>query len=102
MGNEPARLNTRYGCFRWALANLCICGDCLEIYPFLRGQKEKGHRMTGAPRALQQGVGGYRSTHMATPMPPPMHSVAKPFFAPRRCISYSSVVSTRAPEAPIG
>ena len=28
-----------------------------------------------------------RSTHMAMPMPPPMHSVAKPFFAPRRCIS---------------
>ena len=38
-----------------------------------------------------------RSTHIATPMPPPMHSVARPRFAPRRCISNSSVFSTRAP-----
>ena len=44
----------------------------------------------------------YRSTHMAMPMPPPMHSVARPFLALRFCISNSSVVSTRAPEAPIG
>jgi hypothetical protein len=28
-----------------------------------------------------------RSTHIATPMPPPMQSVARPFFAPRRRIS---------------
>ena len=27
------------------------------------------------------------STHIATPIPPPMHSVASPFFAPRRFIS---------------
>ena len=27
------------------------------------------------------------STHIATPMPPPMHSVARPFLAPRRRIS---------------
>ena len=38
----------------------------------------------------------------AMPMPPPMQSVARPFLAPRRAISCSSVVSTRAPEAPIG
>src|SRR6266478_2739979 len=36
------------------------------------------------------------------PMPPPMHNVARPFFASRRCISCSSVTRTRAPEAPIG
>ena len=29
----------------------------------------------------------YLSTHMAMPMPPPMHNVAKPFFALRFCIS---------------
>src|SRR5262249_9687715 len=39
---------------------------------------------------------------MAMPMPPPMHSVARPFLALRRCISCSSVTSTRAPEAPMG
>ena len=44
----------------------------------------------------------YLSTHMAMPMPPPMHNVARPFLALRFCISNSSVVSTRAPEAPIG
>ena len=39
---------------------------------------------------------------MAIPMPPPMHSVARPFLASRFCISCSSVTRTRAPEAPIG
>src|SRR5690606_34080240 len=42
------------------------------------------------------------STVIATPMPPPMHSVARPFFAPRRFIANSSVLRMRAPEAPIG
>src|ERR1700733_6484347 len=37
----------------------------------------------------------YLSTHMAIPMPPPMHSVAMPFFACRFCISCKSV--TRMP-----
>src|ERR1700731_1937528 len=36
------------------------------------------------------------------PLPPPMQSVARPFFAPRRCISCRSVTRTRAPDAPIG
>ena len=40
--------------------------------------------------------------HIAMPMPPPMHSVARPFLASRFCISCSSVTSTRAPDAPIG
>ena len=35
-------------------------------------------------------------------MPPPMHSVARPFLASRLAISCSSVTSTRAPDAPIG
>ena len=43
-----------------------------------------------------------RAMHMAMPMPPPMHSVARPFLASRFCISCSSVTSTRAPDAPIG
>src|SRR6185437_8059364 len=43
-----------------------------------------------------------RAMHMAIPMPPPMHSVARPFLASRFCISCSSVTSTRAPEAPTG
>jgi len=41
-------------------------------------------------RRLQNGqiTAGYiASTHMATPMPPPMQSVARPFLAPRRFIS---------------
>ena len=46
--------------------------------------------------------GGQRSMHIATPMPPPMQSVARPFLASRRFISCSRVTSTRAPEAPIG
>jgi hypothetical protein len=43
-----------------------------------------------------------RSTHSAMPMPPPMHSVAMPFLALRRCISNSNVFRMRAPDAPIG
>jgi hypothetical protein len=40
--------------------------------------------------------------HMAMPMPPPMHKVARPFLASRFCISCNSVTSTRAPDAPTG
>src|SRR4051795_8046466 len=47
-------------------------------------------------------LGDYRSTHIAMPMPPPMQSVARPFLASRFCISCSSVISTRAPDAPTG
>ncbi|RVT93660.1 hypothetical protein EOD43_07275 [Sphingomonas crocodyli] len=32
-------------------------------------------------------TGTYRSMHMAMPMPPPMHRVARPFFRSRFCIS---------------
>src|SRR5512134_884438 len=44
----------------------------------------------------------HRSTASATPMPPPMHSDARPFFASRFAISCSSVTRMRQPEAPIG
>src|SRR3974377_2362273 len=44
----------------------------------------------------------YLSIHIAMPMPPPMHSVARPFFALRFCISWSSVTSTPAPAARVG
>src|SRR5208337_1275334 len=54
-------------------------------------------------RSVHRGVPSpYRSTHIATPMPPPTHRVAIPFLAFRLCISYSRVVRMRAPEAPIG
>src|SRR6059058_3654080 len=35
-------------------------------------------------------------------MPPPMHNVARPFFASRFCISWSKVTRMRVPDAPIG
>src|ERR1700733_3906219 len=43
-----------------------------------------------------------RARHIAIPMPPPMHKVARPFLASRFCISCSNVTSTRAPDAPTG
>src|SRR5262245_58595500 len=43
-----------------------------------------------------------RSTVRAMPMPPPMHSVARPRPASRFVISCSSVTRMRAPDAPIG
>jgi MFS family permease len=61
-----------------------------------------GRRSRGGTGRPARGPAVERSTHMATPMPPPMHSVARPFFASRRCISCSSVFRMRAPEAPIG
>ena len=39
---------------------------------------------------------------MATPIPPPIHSVARPFFAFLRCISNNRVFKIRQPEAPMG
>ncbi len=43
-----------------------------------------------------------RSKAMATDPPPPRHSVAMPYRPPRRCSSWSSVATIRAPDAPIG
>src|SRR3954471_23520902 len=42
------------------------------------------------------------STAIAIPIPPPMHSAATPYRFRRAFNAYSSVVSTRAPLAPIG
>ena len=65
--------------------------------------KAKGRRVVADPNPLpSERAVPYRSSVMATPMPPPMHKVARPFLAPRRFISCSSVTSTRAPDAPIG
>src|SRR5262249_49176266 len=54
------------------------------------------------PRRVLALVWSHLSTHIAMPMPPPMQRVARPFFALRFCISWSSVTSTRPPDAPIG
>src|SRR5207253_2760519 len=43
-----------------------------------------------------------RSTTIATAFPPPRHSDARPRRWPRFSSAYSSVVSTREPDAPIG
>src|SRR3989442_85483 len=43
-----------------------------------------------------------RSTTIAAPCPPPMQSVARPSATPRRRISFSSVSTSLAPEAPTG
>jgi hypothetical protein len=51
-------------------------------YMFLKhhGRDKPGHD-------LNQRRTGYRSTHMAMPMPPPIQRVANPFLALRFCIS---------------
>jgi len=51
---------------------------------------QQGDGRSKAPAIKQISATGdttYRSTHMAMPMPPPMHSVARPFLALRFCIS---------------
>ena len=48
------------------------------------------------------GIRSHASTIIAVPMPPPMHSDAAPRPPPRACSAWTSVVSTRAPLAPIG
>src|SRR5690554_383330 len=53
-------------------------------------------------RLIQNHVQHQRSTARATPMPPPIHSVARPFLASRRVISCSRLTRMRQPEAPIG
>src|SRR6185369_13824768 len=60
----------------------------------------RGSAAEGGPGVEPRSYG--RSTASATPMPPPMHSEARPFLALRRAISCSSVTSTRHPDAPIG
>mmetsp|Transcript_96309 Transcript_96309/g.269514 ORF Transcript_96309/g.269514 Transcript_96309/m.269514 type:complete len:250 (-) Transcript_96309:549-1298(-) len=57
--------------------------------------------VAAAPHNLLRGAWG-RSKHMATPCPPPMHSVAKPRCLPVRFISWRRSTATRQPEAPKG
>jgi hypothetical protein len=45
---------------------------------------------------------GQRSTASATPIPPPIQRLARPFRASRRAISCSKVTRIRHPDAPIG
>ncbi len=59
-------------------------------------------RLTAAGRRMHELDATTRSTASATPLPPPRHSAAMPRFELRRFSAYSSVVSTRAPLAPIG
>ena len=55
------------------------------------------------PTFLSRKVGQHFSKMVATPWPPPMHRVARPFLASSRfCISCSRVTMIRAPEAPTG
>src|SRR3954465_12676478 len=66
----------------------------------VRADERPGSLRPGPDGLLK--FGDQRSTHRATPMPPPMHSAARPFLVLRFCISCRSVTSTRAPDAPIG
>ena len=93
---------------RRADAARAACDDCnlamrfpLFDTPVLSGFLCTEERAGGSRRPVINIVQS-ASTHMATPMPPPMHSVARPFLAPRRRISKTSVLKTRAPDAPIG
>ena len=55
------------------------------------------------PTFLSRKVGQHFSKMVATPWPPPMHRVARPFLASSRlAISCSRVTMIRAPEAPTG
>ena len=40
--------------------------------------------------------------HIAMPIPPPIHNVARPTLASRFCISCRSVTRMRAPDVPTG
>ena len=54
------------------------------------------------PRFIARFRSDYLSTISAVPMPPPMHRVARPFFASLLFISYSRVTRILQPDAPIG
>src|SRR5262249_154925 len=58
--------------------------------------------LPGAHHAELFDFGHRRSTRSAMPSPPPMHSDAQPVLAFRAAMGWSSVTSTRAPDAPIG
>jgi len=83
-----------------------------RLHDFAPGADEQ---TTAFGRRRRAGVGGNRiqrgpgdpqryndSTIMAMPMPPPIQSDAAPYCKLRRRSAWTSVVSTRAPLAPIG
>src|SRR5205823_3094182 len=74
---------------------LSPCASC-------RFRRRSYERHTAALNRAHEKRVSHRSTAKATPMPPPMHNDARPFFALRRPISWRSETNTRQPDAPIG
>ena len=61
------------------------------------------NQVRGFPFSFLQAEAQHFSKMVATPWPPPMHRVARPFLASSRLsISWSRVTMMRAPEAPTG
>ena len=76
----------------------CRCPSCRRRRRRRCMAEAEGPVAGSSPRPRSQDL----STESATALPPPRHSVARPFFSPRCSSAWISVVSTRAPEAPIG
>jgi hypothetical protein len=76
---------------RDSMARIGKRGESDAIHPFVQSLIFSiihiGDETARRGRQSPSGLANQRSTASATPMPPPMHSVASPFFAPRRCIS---------------
>ena len=75
------------------------------VNPFF--EKHKNNKEKALRPSLYSVYTQLRTQHfskiVATPIPPPMHRVARPFLASGRfCISCSRVTMIRAPEAPTG
>src|SRR2546426_1218704 len=100
LGNRRADAARTAGDHRNACHDVFLpdLGSAVPISPYCSGIGAERLDRALRPRKRTQS----RSTHMAMPMPPPMQSVARPFLALRFSISWSSVTSTRAPDAPIG
>src|SRR5262245_16208137 len=64
--------------------------------------RARGKQLDPARNRPRPGHVVYRSTTSATASPPPMQSVARPRFAPRSFMAWTSVVRMRAPLAPMG
>ena len=90
--------------------NFFMDGPVVEIYKAAKKKTAReiiprpgrSARLMTPHRGKERNQALMRSTAMATPMPPPTQRVARPLPALARIISYSSVTSTRAPEAPMG
>ena len=94
LGTRPSRGAERYGAGRTVKAVRHSFPGHERAMP--RERTWRDHAASG--RSMDQS----RARVRATPCPPPMHRVARPFFASRRIISCSRVTSTRQPDAPIG